>query len=163
MLASPKQVSSLIISVSCVFIYLWKIKIQLLLETKCSLRAFLMMLFQDESQIENESKYIIFTSSTTLENKREWQFALVLNVFLINIFSINHIIYPIENSKMKDSSFISFNVFMIFKYDDTDAVCELRHNWLCLQASQLLRLPGVKGLSLRTSASPALNRPHDAQ
>lgn len=44
------------------------------------------------------------------------------------MFSINHIIYPIENSKMKDNSFTSFNIFMIFKYDDTDAVCELRHN-----------------------------------
>lgn len=38
---------------------------------------------------------------------------------------------------------------------------QLRHNWLCLQTSQLLRLSGVKGLSLRTSASPALNRCND--
>lgn len=33
----------------------------------------------------------------TLENKREWQFALVLflNVFLINMLSVNQIIYAI--------------------------------------------------------------------
>lgn len=82
-----------------------------------------MMFFQDESQIENESKYSIFTSSTTLENKREWQFALVLflNVFLVNMLSVNQIIYAIENSKMKDNSFTSFNIFMVFKYDNPDA------------------------------------------